>query len=111
MARPKHLEAETGYYFITTNTEKRKSIFRDTTLGRMVIDALYYLRDSGRVCLYGFVVMPDHVHILLSVSRDESLSKVMHSLKSFTAKKLNRATHQSGKTAFTVMEYGMSGMH
>ena len=86
MSRPEHLEAETRCYFVTTNTEGRKALFTNHKVARIVIDALYFLRKEGRIILHGFVVMPDHLHFITFLPEDEELPKVMHSLKSFTAK-------------------------
>jgi REP element-mobilizing transposase RayT len=54
-----------------------------------------------RVDLFAAVVMPNHVHILLKVLRDENgwplpLAKIMQSLKSTTAHRINKLLHKSG---------------
>lgn len=49
--------------------------------------AMRNLHDSGRVTSHACVLMPDHLHWLLTL-RHGSLSDVMRSLKTFTAKKL-----------------------
>ncbi len=52
----------------------------------MVVDAIYY-RDPRSYRLHAFVVMPNHVHLL--VTPLEAVSTVMQSLKRFTARKGN----------------------
>lgn len=34
--------------------------------------------------------MPDHIHAVIQLGRDQTLPKVMHSLKTFTARKINK---------------------
>ena len=97
MSRPKHLEAETRCYFVTTNTEGRKALFANHKVAQIVIDALYFLRKEGRIKLHGFVVMPDHLHFIPFLPEGEELPKVMHSLKSFTAKEINKSCGRLGK--------------
>jgi len=61
----------------------------------LVRDALYFF-DGDRYWLHDWVVMPNHVHLLLTVRPEQPLSKVLHSLKSFTSKKINALLGRSG---------------
>ena len=51
--------------------------------------------DGERYELGEFVVMPNHVHVLVTPLNDHELSDILHSWKSYTAKVINR---QLGKT-------------
>jgi REP element-mobilizing transposase RayT len=62
----------------------------------IVAEALLWLRSQDRIGLHGFVVMRDHFHALLSVRAGVRLSQVMHSLNSFTAKRINALRGQTG---------------
>ncbi|MFQ5411900.1 MAG: transposase, partial [Phycisphaerae bacterium] len=57
--------------------------------------------DSKRITLHAVVVMPDHVHMLctpLEKTKDEwwSIADLMHSIKGFTAKEINRLRGAQG---------------
>jgi REP element-mobilizing transposase RayT len=57
--------------------------------------------DGHRIRLHAVVIMLDHVHLLLSVLRDEDgwpyeLSVILQSLKSSSAHSINRETYHSG---------------
>nr|MBF0223333.1 transposase [Desulfobulbaceae bacterium] len=43
-----------------------------------------------------FVVMPNHVHVVVTPKKGYELSTILHSWKSFTATQINRKTGQSG---------------
>ncbi len=45
--------------------------------------------------LYAVVVLDDHVHMVINPV--DTLSKIMHSIKSFTAHKINKASNRRGK--------------
>ncbi|YCM42340.1 transposase [Verrucomicrobiaceae bacterium 227] len=47
--------------------------------------------------LDGFVVMPNHVHLLITPKEGFKLSKIMQSMKSFSAKGINVNEERSGK--------------
>jgi len=51
---------------------------------------------AGKAWVYGAVVMPDHVHLLIQPSADEQLSRLLHSIKSFSAHEIARAHGTSG---------------
>ena len=44
--------------------------------------------DALRYKVVAYVVMPNHVHILIKVLKNFKLSEIVHSWKSFTAKKI-----------------------
>jgi putative transposase len=56
----------------------------------LFIDVLRAQMRSGRMVIHNFVVMPNHVHVLLTVSGDMSVEKAMQLIKggfSFRANK------------------------
>jgi len=63
-------------------------------VGKMVMDAIHY-RDQRTYRLHSFVVMPNHVHLLMTPL--EAVSKVMQSLKRFTAREGNRMLGLTGQ--------------
>lgn len=46
--------------------------------------------------LISWVVMPNHVHVLINPCHDHHLQSIVHSWKSFTAKKINNRLQSSG---------------
>ncbi|MEO7298196.1 MAG: transposase [Verrucomicrobiota bacterium] len=58
--------------------------------------------DDQRYRLLAWVVMPNHVHVLIELG-EISLAEIIHSWKSFTAKEANRMLNRTG--AFWQVEY------
>ena len=56
---------------------------------QIVEDALKHF-DGDRYTLREYVVMPNHVHLLVSPLGENLLSEILHSLKSFTANEINK---------------------
>ncbi|MGP8095405.1 MAG: REP-associated tyrosine transposase [Candidatus Sulfotelmatobacter sp.] len=74
-------------YMITSSTWGRRSLFGKEPWARLLIDTLYHYRGSAYL-LHEFVVMPDHVHVLLTPLT--SLEKAVQFIKggfSYRAKK------------------------
>jgi REP element-mobilizing transposase RayT len=63
-------------------------------IAKLVMDAIHY-RDQRTYQLHSFVVMPNHVHLLMTPL--EAVSKVMQSLKRFTAREGNRMLGLTGQ--------------
>jgi putative transposase len=53
--------------------------------------------DGDRYDLSDFVVMPNHVHLLVAFSDEESMLKQCESWKHFTATRINRALGRRGR--------------
>lgn len=67
--------------FITTVTRKRQPFFKDPSMAREAIDILFRVQGLYPFFLYGFVIMPDHCHLLLKVPEQSSLSKIVGRFK------------------------------
>ena len=61
-------------YAITILTFQRYSHFQRTVNAELFIATLFRYRDQGKFKLHGFVVMPDHVHVLITPAIDQSTS-------------------------------------
>ena len=68
-------------FFITTVTAQRHPIFRRETTARLLIETLAHYRDEGKFLLHEFVIMPDHVHALLTPAPEISLERAMQFIK------------------------------
>ena len=74
-------------YMITSATWERRSLFRNERWAHLCIDTLYHYRGSAYL-LHEFVIMPDHIHVLLTTKT--SLEKAVQFIKggfSYRAKK------------------------
>jgi putative transposase len=68
-------------FFITTITWHRVPIFRVEARARLLIDVLLGYRDQGKYLLHEFVVMPDHIHVLLTPAPEISLERAGQFIK------------------------------
>jgi len=83
------------YYLLTTTTAGRSPVFADFRAARCCIEAMRFQQQIGRVASLAFVIMPDHVHWLIALKRD-NLAKVMQSVKGYTARRINEIAGRSG---------------
>lgn len=78
------------------------AFLKDHGLAEMVQNTL--LKDDGKKYrLSAWVVMPNHIHVLITRFVNYELSDIMQSLKSITAHKANKSLRRSGE--FWMPEY------
>ena len=68
-------------FFITTVAWRRLPIFRNDARARLLLDVLFDYREQGKYLLHEFVVMPDHVHVLLTPAPAIALERAVQFIK------------------------------
>jgi putative transposase len=75
-------------HFLTFSCYCRRQNFRDSLACATFISALERVRLDYRLCVYGYVVMPEHVHLLLNEPERKTLACAVQSLKQGVARRL-----------------------
>jgi putative transposase len=70
-------------------------LLADVRTAEVVQDSLLYF-DGLRYRLLGWVIMPNHIHVLAKMVPGHTLPAVVQAWKSFTAKEANRALGRTG---------------
>jgi alanyl-tRNA synthetase len=99
-----HFERPWSKYHVTFTTRERQPL--PPAARKIVLDSLVFGHKQQRYYLYAACVMPDNVHALLEPASQEPtqegqtlfhpLGDILHSIKSFTAHEINKATGQNG---------------
>jgi REP-associated tyrosine transposase len=71
--------------FITSSIYRRTPLFRSERCCRCFVDALTDVRKSTGFLLIGWVLMPEHFHLLLRPESADATSRIMQRLKSRAA--------------------------
>ncbi len=71
-------------------------VLRDPKVAKIVADALLHF-DGERYKLGEWVVMPNHVHLLVTPKNGHELTDILHSWKSFSANEINELLGLSGQ--------------
>jgi putative transposase len=72
---------ETRTYFVSFVTAARRRLFQVEGTAQLMLDVLQHYRAQGRFALHAFVIMPDHLHVLITPAPDVSLEKAMQFIK------------------------------
>lgn len=65
---PNHL------YFVTTKAAEYRPLFRSDVVKRIIVDTLYTATIINQSKLYAFVVMPNHIHVLVQCTVEHQLN-------------------------------------
>jgi putative transposase len=68
-------------YALTTATFQRRALFVRTENAELLVNTLFHYRDQGRYALHGFVVMPEHLHVLVTPSETQTVERCMQCIK------------------------------
>ena len=64
-------------FFVTTNTSMSRRLLQSERNAMLLIDVLRSNVAAGRFQLQDFVIMPDHIHLLMTLQGDMTLEKAM----------------------------------
>jgi putative transposase len=84
-------------YHVTTATMDRQPLFADFATARTAVRNLNDPVVLGPHRLLAWVLMPDHVHMLLELGSDERLSVAVNRIKTVTARAVNRHLGRTGR--------------
>ena len=78
------------FHFLTFSCYKRQPLLAERNGYSIVEQALERVRQSHELHIAGYVLMPEHVHLLVSEPQSGSLAGAIQALKQETARKLKQ---------------------
>ena len=84
-----------GRLFSYLDRRRGQCLLRNSEVRSVVTKAMLHF-DEERVETGDFVVMPNHIHALLTPLERFELENILHSIKSFTANQINSIVGRSG---------------
>lgn len=79
-----------GIYFVTFAVVHWVDVFTRNIYRDILLDSFRYCIKEKGLIIYGFVIMSNHVHLLIGKKADQSLSAIMRDMKKFSSVKIIR---------------------
>jgi putative transposase len=79
--KPTRIMSPAGTYFVTFLTWQRRRLFVVDNYARLFLKTVYGYRRQGAFQLHAFVVMPEHVHLLLAPLGEVTLERALQLIK------------------------------
>ncbi len=96
-----HYRQAGGFHFLTFSCYKRHPLLADRSGYSVFEEELEKVRRRHRFCVAGYVVMPEHVHLLVSEPTDVLLSVAVQVLK----QQVSRRPKKPGELRFWQRRY------
>ena len=97
MGNIKRYYEKNAAYFLTTRTESKITLFSDPKNCKILLVTLEYFKLVLDYRLYGFCIMPDHLHVVIHPIGIYNFSYIMKMIKGSFTRKLNKAGGKTGK--------------
>ncbi len=91
---PTRYDKESEYHFTTFNSYNRENILTLPIIPELLIEHLETIRRDFDVKIHGFVIMPNHVHILWWVDSELGVTKAVKQFKGSTGRHILRVISQ-----------------
>ena len=87
-SRLKRYQTEGNYHFLTFSCYRRLPFLKDNHSRKVFLDTLEAVRRRHQFSLFGYILMPEHVHLLLSEPKAERPDNTLRVLKGQTSRQL-----------------------
>jgi putative transposase len=92
MAVPtRHINAP-GTYFVTSRTWESQALLFNERNVQALIETLMDYKAAGKYELHAFVVMPEHIHVLLTPALESSLERTVQLIKGGSSHRIGLLT-------------------
>jgi len=97
VASPRHRTAPGTSYFVTTRCWEGRNVFQVTENAEILVQAMIRYRDQRHYLLHEFVVMPNHLHLLLTPSAITTLEKAVQLIKGGSSHEIHKQRENAVK--------------
>ena len=96
-ADPDNIVSPARTFFATTKTSQGRALLQSERNAALLIDVLRCYVAAGKFRLHDFVIMPDHMHLLLTVGGGMTIEKAMQFIKGGFSFRLKKETGYLGE--------------
>lgn len=89
-----HIEG--AVYYVTSRGDNNQEIFKDNEDYKKYLELLRKYKEQYGFKLFAFVLMPNHLHLLIGLKKDITLSDIMHDLNANYTKYFNGRRQRKG---------------
>ncbi len=71
----------TRTYFVTASAYMHQNLFQRNETADLLLTTLFHYRDAGEFLVHEFVVMPNHIHLLVSTDDEHAIGRSVQLIK------------------------------
>jgi Transposase and inactivated derivatives len=84
--------------FFTATILQWKLILKEDVYKQIIISSLDYLVNDKRIAVYGFVIMPNHIHLIWQMCGDHKRENVQRDFLKYTAQRIKQKMQNHNPT-------------
>ena len=107
--------SQEGMYYLTICTKNKRKLFSEiennrvklNQFGEIIDHTLNDLTNHNNIIIHNYVIMPNHIHVLIQICREQSvtvpeksISEIVRQFKGFSSKRINTLLIRNGYEPF-----------
>ena len=96
MPRVPRINLEGALYYVTSRGDHNEAIFKEAGDYAAYLDLLKKGKEQYNFKLFAFCLLPNHIHLLIELAGDTTISQIMYGLNSNYTKYFNAKHHKEG---------------
>jgi putative transposase len=84
-----------------------KKLLQPDKYKQVIIDSLKFLVENERAKVYGFVIMPNHIHIIWKINENHKLEDVQRDFLKFTAQVIKADLAENHPNVLKIFEVNL----
>ena len=96
---PWKIHPDTNYYFCTTSITKMYPAFVNPQYCEVITKSLSYCRINKGLELHAYVIMPNHLHLIVSAGTAKAISAIFRDFKRHTSSEISELLQRENREA------------
>jgi len=94
--RMPRISIQNALYYVTSRGDNEENIFKDAADYNTYLDLIKKCKAQFGFKLFAYCLLPNHLHILIELKENSSISQIMHNLNSSYTKYFNKKNARQG---------------
>ena len=103
--RKSYIEKREIYFWTATINQWQRLLEKDE-YKNVIIDSLQYLTDEGKIDVFAFIIMPNHIHLIWRVNEANGKESPQGSFLKYTALTFKKMLRKEGATKLNAYKVG-----
>ena len=105
MAKVTRFNIENYCHFVTSNTCRSAKIFSKGKAADLLVQSIFEVKKKLNFRLLAFVVMPDHIHLMMVPDKRNTISDVMRHIKGRFSRRYNHLSRGMNSPDYGVQDH------
>jgi putative transposase len=77
-------------YFVTFTIVDWIKVLVEDSYKHLILNAIKFYQKNKGLVVYGYCIMPNHVHMIVQATGDNTISEILRDLKKFTSRAITK---------------------